>query len=488
MATKVAAVSTLPSAPRSRVGPIGERLPASAWAWAIYQACRDPSAIILNIYVFVPYFAAVVVKDAVAGQTLVAETATMTGLIVALTAPLLGVALDKIGRRKPPLAVVTALQSVLLASLWFAAPDGSGLSVFQITAVLVAIGVLFQWADVLFTALLPGAAPPALTPRVSGLAQALGNAASVAVLLLVLWLLILPGRVAAPLIPLKPLLGLNAALHEPERFAEPLMAVLLVLGSVPLLVLVRDAMPNGFSVPQALRAAPRDLGRALRGIAEDRDGVAFLVSRMLYTDGLGTLMIFTGVYTAGTLGWRTMDLLCFGLILSSSAVAGGLAAGRLDQAIGPRRAIQLELAPCAVAATAQIGMGRDQIFYIPYARHALWSGPVFQTLPDLLYLGIGMITAAGICAVYASSRTLLVRVAPPERLGAYLGLFALSGQATAWLGPFLVGICTALFASQRIGFAAILTMLLAGLAGLFLVKTGEALPTIPNRTTAPGSG
>ena len=80
--------------------------------------------------------------------------------------------------------------------------------------------------------------------------------------------------------------------------------------------------------------------------------------------------------------------------------------------------------------------------------------------------------------MFASSRTLLVRLAPPERLGGYLGLFALSGQATAWLGPLLVGLATAAFASQRAGFAIILILLVAGLIGLLRIRGGGPLDPV----------
>lgn len=67
-----------------------ERLPPGAWAWALYQGARDPSNMVINIYVFVPYFAAQMVGDPVTGQARVAQAATISGLLVAMTAPLLG--------------------------------------------------------------------------------------------------------------------------------------------------------------------------------------------------------------------------------------------------------------------------------------------------------------------------------------------------------------------------------------------------------------
>lgn len=71
------------------------------WAWAMQQGARDPYVILVGIYVFMPYFASTVVGDPVAGQAAVARFGTVAGWTVALTAPLLGVLLDRLGPRKP---------------------------------------------------------------------------------------------------------------------------------------------------------------------------------------------------------------------------------------------------------------------------------------------------------------------------------------------------------------------------------------------------
>ena len=44
------------------------------------------------------------------------------------------------------------------------------------------------------------------------------------------------------------------------------------------------------------------------------------------------------------------------------------------------------------------------------------------------------------------------------------GLFALSGKATAWAGPMLLGWATFAFDSQRAGMATILIFFIAGMA------------------------
>jgi UMF1 family MFS transporter len=51
------------------------------------------------------------------------------------------------------------------------------------------------------------------------------------------------------------------------------------------------------------------------------------------------------------------------------------------------------------------------------------------------------------------------------------GLFAMTGKVTSFVGPFLFGTATALFASQRAGMAVILVMFLLG--ALLLLPVSE---------------
>ncbi len=127
----------------------------------------------------------------------------------------------------------------------------------------------------------------------------------------------------------------------------------------------------------------------------------------------------------------------------------------------------------------QLSMGPDHLFFVIHydvAAHApLWNGPMFRTLPEVVYLAIGLGTAVFVTGQYASSRTLLTRLVPTEKAASYFGLYALSGTVTAWLGSFLVGTATHIFKSQQVGFAPIALLLGVGLIGMMFVKGGGVL-------------
>ena len=465
-------VLTIPAAtPPDRLGP-------AAWAWALFQGVRDPYVILVNIYVFFPYFALHVVGDAVRGQTVIAEGAKYAGWAVMLIAPLVGATIDRTGRRKPLLFAVTAGMALLTASLWFATPGGTGLGVTGVMAVFVGITVLFALSETLHNALLLPAAGMRGAGAASGLALAFGNFTSVFMLAFVLWAFALPGKTPWEFIPAQPLFGLDTVAHEHDRIVVLIVAVAMAVGSLPLFRFVPDVPATGMRLAAAVRAGFDDLVRLVREARGASNALIYLGARMIYTDGLTGILLFSGVYAAGRMGWGALELLAYGVILSAVAVIGGLGGGWLDGRIGPKLAVKLELALTIFSQVLTLGIGKDELFYQPWdaAAHApLWDGPMFRTVPEVALLLCSFLTALGVCACYASSRTMLTRVAPPGRTGVFFGLYALAGTATMWLGPMLVEIATNASGSQRIGLLPITGLLVLGLLLMQFVKGGERL-------------
>lgn len=452
-------------------------LDRASWSWAMFQGSRDPYVILIMIYVFAPYFVRDVVGDAVRGQILIAEAGKWAGWAVLLTVPLLGAAVDRTGPRKPWLAAVLALSVPLTASLWWVTPGGPiGLS--GAVVIFAAMQVMIAWSDTLHNALLLPAAGMARAGAASGAALALANFLSVALLAFVVWAFALPGKVAWGFIPAAPLFGLDPALHQTDRIVAPIAAMVMLIGALPLFTFVSDVRPSGVRLGAAIRAGASDLAELLREARGNANALTYLASVLLFTDGLTGILVFTGVYAAGAMGWGSLELLAYGMILSIFAVGGGILAGVLDQRIGPKAALKLELLGVIASQWASLGMTRTLLFFQPYdpAAHApVWDGPMFRTAPDLGLLACGFFGAISVTAAYASRRTMLTRVVPPAKVGVFFGLFAIAGTSTMWLGPLLVEIATRVTGSQRAGLLPISGLVLAGLVVLMFVRGGGAL-------------
>ncbi len=452
------------------------KLSRGAVAWSIFEGGRDPYVILMTIYIFMPYVSATMVGDPVRGQGLIAQFQQYAGWIVMATAPFLGASVDKLGPRKGWLALVVTGMVPLIASLWLAKPDLSGLSIIATMSIAMLVNVLFAYSEVLHNSLLVRAAGLGAAHKASGLALSLGNAASVVALAFTAWAFALPGKVAWSFVPAAPLFGLNPATHEPERVVAILSAIALVLGSIPLFLFTPDAPRSGVSIPRAFADGAKDLWGMLKTVGRYRDAVIYLGSRMLFVDGMNGVLFFSGVLAAGVMKWGPLELLTQGIVLSIVAVFGGFVGRWLDERVGPKNALKIEIFMTMLSLGAILGMRPDRILYLwaydPSAHAPLWNGPVFTTLPNLVFLLLGFTNAIFITGQYASARTALTRLTPPSQTGAFFGVFALSGVATAWLAPTLVNFGTGVTKTQQGGFATIILLLGLGLAGLFFVRGG----------------
>jgi UMF1 family MFS transporter len=452
------------------------RLTRGGVAWSIFEGGRDPYVILMTIYIFMPYVATTMVGGhAVQGQELISRFQQYAGWIVMGTAPFLGASIDKLGPRKLWLALSVTCMVPLIFSLWWAKPDGSGLSIITTMTIAMVVNVLFAYSEVLHNSMLIRAAGLKGAHSASGLALSLGNAASVVALGFTAWAFALPGKVHWGWVPASPLFGLNPATHEPERVVAILAAIILAVGAIPIFLFTPDAPKTGVPVLRAFGQGAADLWGMLKTVRRYRDAVVFLAARMLFYDGMNGVLFFFGVLAAGVMKWGPLDLLITGIILSVIAVFGGFVGRWLDHNLGPKTALRIEIFMTILGLAALLGMAPDRILYFwsyDPASPPIWDGPFFKTLPDLFYLLIGFNNAIFITGQYASSRTALTRLTPPAQTGAFFGVYALSGVATAWLAPSLVNIGTRVTHSQQGGFATIIGLLIVGLAGLFFVKGG----------------
>lgn len=445
-------------------------------SWAVFEGGQSPFVILIIIYVFMPYVAGTMVGDPVRGQEVISQWQQWSGWAVMATAPFLGASIDKLGRRKGMLGVIVALMIPLTAALWWAKPDGTGLTVAMTMLIAMTVQVLLNYGGILQNSLLVRAAGLQNAHKASGLALSLGNLFSVLALAFTAWAFALPGAVDWPWVPAAPLFGLDPASNEPQRVVALMAAGLIFLGSIPLFLFTPDAPPTGIRPLRAVAEGAAELWRMLKTIRHYRDPAIYIGSRMFFVDGMNGVLVYAGVYAVGVMKWGALEMLGYGILLSVVAVLGGYVSRWLDAGIGPKNALRIEIFMSMLGLAAMLGMRPDLILFVwaydPSSHGPLWNGPVFTHLPDVVFILIGFVNAIFITAQYASSRTLLTRLTPPDQTGTFFGVYALSGVATAWLAPTMVNLGTRVTGTQQGGFAMLLVLLLIGLAGLSFVRGG----------------
>jgi UMF1 family MFS transporter len=452
--------------------------PLGQWAWAWFEGARDPHVLLITIYIFAPYFARDLVGDPIKGQALWADLNSYAGFIIAAVAPFLGAIADAGGRRKPWLLVCSIALGLTATALWYALPDGKGLSLSVLCLILVTTFVSFDFTAVFHNAMLPTLVPEKRVGALSGLALALGNFSGVILLVFMLTVFVLPGVVHWPFIPAKPWFGIDQAAHEPERLVGPLFAVWFLIFGLPLFLFTPDQPRVVLGPIEAVRRGTRSLIRTVRSMKHYRNVALYLITRMIFNDGMNAILIFGGIYASTTFHWGPLDMLLYGVILSVFATFGGVFGGWIDHTFGSRNGLLIAVGGTMIGLVLSLSMRLDTIlFFIPYdtSLPPVHSLPFFKTWPEIIYVIIVIIIAIFITAAYANSRTMMARIAPPSKMTEFFGLFALSGMATAFLAPFVVARATEWSQSQAVGLASILVLLAIGWTGMLFVKNERAV-------------
>jgi UMF1 family MFS transporter len=445
-------------------------------SWALFEWARNPYVILVTIYIFAPYFSTTVVGDPVRGQGLLGYTNAISGAIIAILAPFLGAIADKSGRRKPWILVFVIIMVPAIFMLWFSKADGGGIGIFPTLALIMLIAVMFEFSAVFHNAMLPSIAPISKVGMISGMALALGNIGGLLLMVFVLYAFALPGTVDWFFIPETPWFGLDQAEQEHNRIVGPLTAIWLLAFGLPLFLFTPDGGESEIRMGDAVKKGLGEVWVTVKAVSHYSNVALFLIARMVFNDGLVGILIFGGVYAAGTFGWDTTALLIFGIVTSLSAAIGAVIGGRVDDRFGSRTAVLIAIGGTALLLIVAVSLQPGSIlFFIDInPGEAIWSFPYFRTLPEILYFLNTQLFGMFITVGFASSRTMMARISPPEMVTQFFGLYALSGTATAFLAPLLVGFFTTTFESQRAGLASLIGLLILGFFMMLFVKEEQA--------------
>jgi MFS transporter, UMF1 family len=436
-------------------------------SWIFFDWAAQPYFTLITTFVFSPYFATHVASDPASGQSLWGFATAAAGLVIALMSPVLGAIADASGRRKPWIAAFGTLLVIGSCLMWFGKPG----DVSVIPPLLLAYGVAtvgVEFATVFNNAMMPSLVPPDKIGRLSGNGWATGYVGGILSLILVLGFLAASPETGRTLFGFTPLFGLDPVTHQGDRITGPLTGIWFIIFVLPMFFLTPD-YPAKRPVSEALREGLIDLKQTLAELPKQKSLAAFLLANMIYTDGLVSLFAFGGIYAAGTFGWNTIQIGTFGILLAIAGTFGAWLGGKLDDSLGPKRVIAGSLMILLLAIVAILLVDKDSIFFIKVAPPAR-DGALFSGATERAYLVLGCLIGMAGGPLQAASRTLLIHMAPKERVAQYFGLFALTGKVTSFIGPLLIGVVTAVTESQKAGMAVLVLFFVAGLALLARVR------------------
>ncbi|TRW98870.1 MFS transporter [Paracoccus sp. M683] len=444
------------------------------WGWWFFDWASQPYATLLLTFIFSIYFGEVARTHFIAmgegatvagaqAQTLWGTGLAISGVIIAVFAPILGAIADTTGRRMMWIWVFSAFYIAGSLGLWFLAPQQPDL---VMALVFFGIGLIgMEFATIFTNALLPALAPREEIGRISGSGYAFGYLGGLVALVFMLLLFAENPVTGLTLAGIPPIFGLDAAAREGTRFVGPFTAIWYVIFMIPFFLWVKEPrLPRrAFGVDRTLA----DLWRLIASLGQRRSLAAWLLSSMFSRDALNAMYAFGGIYAGTVLGWPVFLSGVFGVVSALAAAVISQLGGRADRAFGPKPVIIVCTLALIAVCIVIVGMDRTMLFGMPLAEGS--------RIPDAVFFACGAVIGGAGGALQSASRTMMVRHTTPEKATEAFGLYALSGKATAFLAPFLIATVTAMTGNQRIGISPLIVMFLLALVLLHWVKTeGEA--------------
>lgn len=407
-------------------------------SWAFYDWATSAFSTVILTFVFASYFTEGIAKDTVTGTHQWGNAIALSGIFIAILSPITGAISDSSGRRKPWLFSFTAISIISTALLWFAKPSPDYIDWALTFVVLGTIGL--EVAVAFYNAMMRGLVSDRFLGRLSGLAWGAGYAGGLCCL--IISLLIVQGKI--------PWLSLDKETAEQIRISGPLVALWYGVFALPLFLWVPDQKSSGQSLLTSICLGMGNFFRTLKNLRQEKNVWLYLLAHMIYTDALNTLFTFGGIYAAGTFGFGTAEIIQFGISTNIAAGLGAVIFSFVDDYIGSKETIIISLLAIIIFVVALLLVEQQLWFWVFALSLCLFVGPV-----------------------QAASRALMARLCPPDRVVELFGLYAFSGKITSFLGPWLVGLFTLLFNSQRVGMSTLLIFFALGAFLLYFVRKPE---------------
>jgi UMF1 family MFS transporter len=393
-------------------------------SWTLFDFANSSYSAVIAAVVFPVYYVNVIVGNETGrGDLWWGRAISVSMAVVALSSPFLGGIADFGGLRKRFLLFYTALSVLAVASLSIL---GKGMIIEGF--LLIAIANLgMEGGLVFYNSFLPRIAPRDYQGRVSAWGFMVGYAGSIISLLL-----------ALPLI--------QNGYFKATWF---MIAGFFAVCSIPaFLFLPRDTKEEYTLMHSAMRGLRLTL-TTLREIARRKEPGKFLFSYLLYEDGVSTVIVFSSIFAATTLGFQPRELIFLYLAVQATALLGSLVMAKPIDLWGPKKVIMMSLVLwTSVAVTA---------FFVQTKNH-------FWVIATCAGLGLGTVQAA--------SRAFYTQFIPEGKEAEYFGLYSLAGKSSAVIGPIIFGEISTTYGSQRPAILSVAAFFLIGLIILCFVRGG----------------
>ena len=382
-------------------------------SWSLYDFANT----IFSMNVISLYFALWVTVDH-GGQDIFYSAALSGSMFaVAISVPLFGAISDQTGRRRGPLTLLTIISVIATALIGQASQLWAGICLFVIA------NYCYQSALVFYNGMLPAVSRHSNVGMVSGYGVALGYMGSIAGLLLV-----------------KPFVETGG---RPAAFLPT--ALMFLIFALPCFFFVKDPDPKPFRID--MRKAFRTLKNTLVNAAQYHVLLKFIGIHFLILDVVNTVIAFIAVYANKVIGFTDSQITTFLILSTTFAMLGSWLIGQQVKYKGTVPSYWTVLCLWLAALTLIVVSPGESLFWV-----------------------VGPLAGMGMGGVWVVSRTIVVELSPPEKVGEFFGIYGLAGKMASIVGPLIWGSVVWLFQdTQTLKYrAAIFSLLLITIITLIL--------------------
>jgi UMF1 family MFS transporter len=382
-------------------------------SWSLYDFANT----IFSMNVISLYFALWVTVDH-GGQDIFYSAALSGSMFaVAISVPLFGAISDQTGRRRGPLTLLTIISVIATALIGQASQLWAGICLFVIA------NYCYQSALVFYNGMLPAVSRHSSVGMVSGYGVALGYMGSIAGLLLI-----------------KPFVETGG---RPAAFLPT--ALMFLIFALPCFFFVKDPDPKPFRIDTG--KAFRTLKNTLVNAAQYHVLLKFIGIHFLILDVVNTVIAFIAVYANKVIGFTDSQITTFLILSTTFAMLGSWLIGQQVKYKGAVPSYWTVLCLWLAALTLIVVSPGESLFWV-----------------------VGPLAGMGMGGVWVVSRTIVVELSPPEKVGEFFGIYGLAGKMASIVGPLIWGSVVWLFQdTQTLKYrAAIFSLLLITIITLIM--------------------
>jgi MFS transporter, UMF1 family len=395
-------------------------------SWCLFDFANSSySAVIAAVVFQVYYINHIVGNDNGRGDLWWGAAISASMLFVSLSSPFLGGIADYGGLRKRLLAFYTYL-CVLAVTAFSLLMPGAAFAGF-ILIIIANIGM--EGGLVFYNSFLPQIAPVEYQGRVSGWGFGVGYAGSILSLLIALPLVKAGG------------FGLIWLM----------VAAFFALFSIPAFLFLPGDNRTGVTASQAGVMGIRKAMSTLREIWSRKEPRKFLLSYLIYEDGVNTVIVFSSSLAATTFAFGQSELIGLYLVVQVTALIGSFLLSKPTDTWGPKRVVTFSLLLWSLVAVAA---------FVVRSKAHFWA--------------VACTAGLGLGSVQAGTRAFYTQFIPAGKEAEYFGVYSLVGKSSAVIGPLLFGQVSAAFGSQRPAILSIAAFFIIGLILLRQVNGGGA--------------